>query len=81
MPVEPGKIEPVTTPTEAHENLDFVKERLSRDRLRLLEVQKFLIKENMTAAEREVVTAIDYLLMAHRRINDAQGIVLQQKGA
>lgn len=81
MPVEPGKIEPVTTPTEAHENLDFVKERLSRDRLRLIEVQKFLIKENMTAAEREVVSAIDSILFAHRRLNEVQDILLKSKGA
>lgn len=81
MPVEPGKIEPVTSSTEAHEVLDFIKDRLERDRLRLIEVQKFLIKARLTDTEKELISAVEFILIGHRRLNDVQEEILKKLGA
>lgn len=71
MPVEPGKIEEITTAQDANENMEFVRDQLNRTRKRLNAVQKFMLEKRLTGPERELVSAIDSILFAERRLNDA----------
>lgn len=71
MPVEHGKIDVIENAKMSNENLEFVQDQLSRARLRLIEVQRFMIKKGTTGLEREVSDAINSVLYAQRRLSDA----------